>query len=338
MLQIKNKTSFITQIIPGLDKNEYEYATVILKGTFTIAPKKEALALAEDQMPVTLADQYYGEPGASSIQYASDTIMLKKGTDIVLIGHAYSRRPADPFVDVTLQVGNVARAVRVFGDRQWIKSLGSWKASAPKSFEKIPLRYERAFGGKDTSDPDPARHGHEKRNPVGTGFFLPRKDGPPEGAPMPNLEDARFPINGWEDKPSPAGFGFIAPDWMPRMSYAGTYDEKWRETRCPFLPEDFNDLFFNSASPELISSKYLKGGEQMRITGASKSGELLFKLPEKKFLIDLYLKGKKQSAGAVLDTVIVEPDENRVLLTWRATIPVFRQILYIDHVIIKESK
>lgn len=338
MLQIKNKTPFVTEIVPSLDKNEHEFATVIIKGSFLISPKKKELSISEEPVPVTLADQFYGEPGSSSITYASDTAFTKKGTDVVMIGHAFTRRDKEPFVDVTLQAGSLAKSVRVFGDRHWYKFLGMWKKSPPKPFEKMALCYEHAFGGKDASDPDPARHDYEKRNPVGKGFCISNKNGGLEGLCLPNLEDPRSLMESWKDKPAPAGFGFIGPDWMPRITYAGTYDQKWREKRCPLLPEDFDERFFNSAAPDLISRNFLKGGEEVRISGASPTGDVVFHLPEKRIHVELLLRGKRDSAEARLDTVIIEPDGNRVLITWRAVMPVFRQFIYIDHVIIQERK
>ena len=38
------------------------------------------------------------------------------------------------------------------------------------------------------------------------------------------------------------------------------------------------------------------------------------------------------SYPAVLDTVVIEPDERRVVLTWRATVSCPRAFLYIDWV------
>ena len=145
-------------------------------------------------------------------------------------------------------------------------------------------------------------------------------------------------MKSWKDKPAPACFGFIGPDWMPRVTYAGTYDQKWREKRCPLLPEDFDERFFNSAAPDLISRNFFKGGEEIRLCGVSPTGDLAFHLPEKKIQATLWLRGGREEAEARMDTVLIEPDEKRVLVTWRATIPVFRQFIYIDHVMIQEKK
>src|SRR5208337_4822029 len=90
----------------------------------------------------------------------------------------------------------------------------------PEPFERIPLVWERAFGGWDRSHADPAKHTCEPRNPVGTGFR--QKHGhPEEGVRVPNLEDPRYPSRHYGDAPPPAGFGFTGPSWQPRAAFAG---------------------------------------------------------------------------------------------------------------------
>ncbi|MDC4206308.1 MAG: DUF2169 domain-containing protein [Candidatus Manganitrophus sp.] len=81
----------------------------------------------------------------------------------------------------------------------------------------------------------------------------------------------------------------------------------------------------------------LQRGEPVRVVNASPEGELKFKLPARRFDISLWIKGKESAVIPVLDTVVIEPDEKRLLLTWRATAPCFKQFLYIDRVRVKEK-
>ena len=46
-----------------------------------------------------------------------------------------------------------------------------------------------------------------------------------QGLPVPNLEDPAAPLQQIGQTPAPACFAPIAPSWLPRRSYAGTYDE-----------------------------------------------------------------------------------------------------------------
>jgi hypothetical protein len=336
MLEIQNRTSFEAAVVPSQNKEGYDYAVITVKGTFEIGKNAKDLPIAEAQAPIVWSDEHYGEPGQSSVKYESDIFPSKKGTDVILLGHAYASKKSDKWVDVGLQIGTLSKNVRVFGNRYWHRSVVSWGWSEPAPFERIPLMYEKAFGGMDTSDPNPGKHGYEKRNPVGTGFNLSGIKERLEGLPFPNLEDPQELICSWKDRPSPAGFGFIGRNWEPRVNYAGTYDESWQKKRCPLLPEDFDERYYNGASPGLIGNPSLKAGAAVQITNAFKTGVLAFNLPKRSIDATVWIKGKETVHTLTMDTVIIEPDEMRILLVWRATVPCFRQFLYIDRVRIKE--
>src|SRR5262245_60706553 len=65
--------------------------------------------------------------------------------------------------------------------------------------------------------------------------------------------------SGWMGpQKGPFGFGFFPKNRPPRLGYAGTYDAKWTESRCPLLPEDFDDRFFQAAFPGLILGASLR--------------------------------------------------------------------------------
>lgn len=341
MLEIRNHTHFETGLAPALGKDGLEYAVLAVKGTFTIpaaAADGAVPALAEEQVPVLFADEHYGEPGSSSVKYEMDTCLRKRGTDVVLVGSARPRRTARR-VDVGLQAGPLKKVVRVFGDRRWERSLGRWRLSDPEPFDEMPLVWERAFGGRDETHENPRKHALDPRNPVGTGFVARRSPDRLEGLALPNLEDPNQLIGGWNDKPEPAGFGFTARHWQPRVGFGGTYDKAWQDKRCPFLPDDFDERFFNGAPRGLVARTCLQGGEPVRlanVAGARHDGELRFALPRRAFEITALIKGETVQAGCVLDTVVFEPDADRMMLTWRATIPCPRRFLYIDHVRLRE--
>ena len=138
--------------------------------------------------------------------------------------------------------------------------------------------------------------------------------------PLPNLEDPKHLISSYTDKPPPAGFGFISPNWEPRAQYAGTYDETWQKERMPLLPLDFDRRFFNAASPGLVAPGYLRGDEPVMITNASPNGRLTFNLPGiPPPRVKVALRGNKEHVLQTnLDTVIINTDENKVFLLWRS--------------------
>jgi hypothetical protein len=337
MLDIRNQTPFAATLAPILDKDGREAAVVVIKGTFAIRNGSDTLAPTEEQAPLVLADEYHGEPGQSSLKYESDLHPPKPGTDVSLLGHAYARDPRQGFVDAGLKIGPLSKVLRVFGDRVWFKALGFWVPSEPRPFDRIPLLYERAFGGRNFSHANPKKHSLEARNPVGTGYVVKGADGFREDLPLPNLENPGDLITSAGDKPSPAGFGLIAPHWLPRRDFAGTYDQNWKATRFPFLPADFDPRFFHAASPGLASPAKLSGGEPVRYVHLSEQPDVSFALPKRRFAIRASIKNKPSEYAAVLDAVVVEPDAGRIILTWKALIPCNRNFLYVERVHIREA-
>jgi hypothetical protein len=291
----------------------------IIGSTFEIGDNQ--VAPAEEQREVNLGGEYWGDPGVSSFKSEPQVAFIKPSTDVVLIGHAFSLGRLT--VDVTLRVGALRQTARVVGDRYWVKSLGLISISSPEPFERIPLIYERAFGGWDRSHPDPDKHAFEPRNPVGTGFRS--KHGKFEdGMRLPNLEDPRDPVRDYGQAVAPIGFGFTSPDWQPRARFAGTYDEQWMSDRMPLLPKDFDRRFFNAASPGLIAAGYLKGDEPVSIENASSSGTVSFNLPGvPPPECRVQLVGRRDAQVATnLDTVIIDTDENILMLIWRGHLAV----------------
>ena len=257
--EINNKTPFAFEPVFLADEEGRPLLVPVIKATYSIENNCRLLP-AEEQVPVNLAGEYWGDPDKSSYKYEPECAFIKPATDIVLIGHAYTPTSETTEVNVTLRVGQIEKSVRVIGDRYWVKALGIISMTKPEEFERIPLIYERAFGGWDRTHSNPAQHAFEPRNPVGTGFRS--KNGNFEqGIRLPNIEDLRYPVKSYGETSLPAGFGFTSPNWQPRASLAGTYDDAWTKLRMPLLPKDFDRRFLNGASPGLTAPGFLKGNE-----------------------------------------------------------------------------
>jgi hypothetical protein len=317
---VDNSTPFAFESLFLADEEGRPLLVPVVKATYVIHPR-EGLALAEKPVPVNAAGQFWGDPDKSSYKYEPECVFIKLATDVVLIGHAHAPRPGATEVNVSLRVGPLEKTVRVIGDRQWVKGLLGASPSEPKPFERIPLIWERAYGGWDRSHPEPAKHAFEPRNPVGTGIKL--KHGNLEQAtPPPNLEDPRRPLKSYGDAPPPAGFGFTGPSWQPRAAFAGTYNDAWMKDRMPLLPKDFDRRLFNAAAPGLIASGYLKGNEAVTVENASPGGRISFALPgvpAPQCLVALVGRPDQQ-LQTQLDTVIVNLDDKVLLLLWRANL------------------
>ncbi|MBW2664002.1 MAG: DUF2169 domain-containing protein [Deltaproteobacteria bacterium] len=317
---IENKTPFAFEPLFLSDEEARPLFVPIIKATYRIQ-KGTRLSLAEEQVPVNFDGEYWGDPEKSSCKYEPETAFIKPATDIVLIGHAYAPNPGVTKVDVSLRVGPMQRVIRVIGDRYWVKSFGITSMTRPRPFERIPLIYERAFGGWDRSHPNPDKHTFEPRNPVGTGFRGKRGKFE-EGIRLPNLEDPRHPLKGFRDRPPPAGFGFTSPHWQPRAGFAGTYDKAWTKQRMPLLPTDFDKRFFNAAPLDQVAPGFLKADVAVEVINASPNGRIFFNLPGvSPPQCRVELRGRKDYLLETrLDTVIINTDESLLFLIWRTNL------------------
>ncbi|MDX9787847.1 MAG: DUF2169 domain-containing protein [Desulfobacterales bacterium] len=255
---------------------------LVFKRAFTIASTgrceltEEALQLQDD---VTLWEAERPLPLVSPPRWDADLYAFKPATDIVVQGHAYAYN-AIPTVDVELRAGPITRVVRVHGDRhlEWTGQKAAFTPPAP--FMKMPLRYDRAYGGVDTvalaREGDPLVKAfqaaqprfadivagntefHYPRNPSGCGYLMTADRESIEAAKVPNLEFPFDPVTperlavgkpeAWLRAPLPAGFDWYHPSWFPRLAFAGQVHEHEKiagdvpETRQGWIPPDILTL------------------------------------------------------------------------------------------------
>jgi hypothetical protein len=316
MWQIDNRTSFAAERSWVRGRDGSEIWLVALKCTFDIG-RDGATAVSAEQPPVLMVPEHVGEPAKSSIRYESDLVMAKTTTDVVVVGHAYAPNgnPANQ-VDVEFSVGPVHKKLRVLGDRTW----ETFGPSRPQPFIKLPVVYERAFGGVDLRSGNPERD-WDWRNPIGTGFAI--HPDHLKGRAVPNVEYPGDEMSSWDDRPKPAGFGVIASHWHARAQYAGTYDDQWMKRRQPLLPDDFDDRFFQVVPADQQAPDFLVGGEQAVVKGMNPAGELRFRVPRvfPSFKTVFQRGGSEIHRQRKLHTVIIEPDHPRVSLVWHSALP-----------------
>lgn len=329
MLQVNNTTPFPADIAIFPDENAIDTLYVVVKGGFRVG---QQLQLVEEQRGFQLEDEYWADPVSSSLKYPTDGHIGKPATDIGVLGEACAPEYREVRqLDVNVQVGNVKKTVRVFGDRQW----RGGRITSPVPFTSMSMVYEKAFGGEHLADDSQSatqRLSADARNPVGCGWPGEGSSRDMENVALPNLEDPARLIQSPEDKPPPAGFGFIAPYWLPRSAYAGTYDAAWQNNRAPFLPADFDRRFLNASSPGMLASGYLLGGEPVSITNMHPEGELRFVLPRVNLACRVDMAKQVHAPAFVLETVILEPNNRECWLTWRAGLPCDKKTTAINKV------
>ena len=236
-LELVNSTPFTCGRYALTARNGATFLRIVAKAAFDLLPGGQ-VRRAEAQPEIVLSDEFWGEPGKSAVKHESELLLYKPGTDLVVIGEACA--PGDrPVTTMTVGLayqGRRLKQLQITGDREWRRGMLGLVPSAPRPFTRMPITYDRAYGGSD-------QEGSEARNRSGMGYST--RGANLEGAPLPNVEWSNDLIDNPSKRPTPAGFGVIARHWMPRMQYGGTYDQQWLENDFPLLPRDFDDRFFH---------------------------------------------------------------------------------------------
>lgn len=332
---VSNTTGMLADLCVQADADARDHCVVVIKGTFD-ADAKGNLTLAREQRPLVSTDEHYGEPESSCVRYEGDFARCKSLTDVVVVGKAVapSARPVTELL-VRLEIAGRAKDVLVVGERRWIRALGGLVPSSPVPFVEMPLTFDRAFGGHD----DTRGAGDvavEHRNLAGVGLHVHRGVREIEGTPLPNLEDPRDRITSLRDRPKPVGFGCMGRTWKPRSDYAGTYDAKWRDEVCPFLPKDFDPRYFQCAPTDQQVPRF-RGGEIIRCVHMAEQAVVQYAIPALRIPVRFDFEHGSQTRLGELDTVIVEPHRYQAMLVWRASVPLTKRLVALRSIYVGEQ-
>ncbi len=225
---------------------------------------------------------------------------------------------------VRLRVGSVDKRLRVLGDRRWRRGAVGIGLGPPEAFSRMPVVYERTYGGANESDADRGQRRWEPRNPVGTGFATAKEHLTNQLAP--NIEAIDDAYSGWQDG-TPACFGPVARHWAPRLAFAGTYDAQWERSRKPLVPADFDDRFYQCAPEDQQVEGLLKGGEQVDLEGMTSEGVWSFRLPRITLaLTTRFYDGTLSQHRASLHTVVLLPNEGGFYMVWHSGLPCHHKV------------
>jgi hypothetical protein len=311
-----NATPFAVLDVPVLDRIGREVVLVVAKATFQVVGQGRTV-LADEQVPVRTSDVLRDDSNPrSSARYPSDICLEKVGTDVIVVGDAVTRQPS-LFVDVVIRARETIVPMRVNGPREYYRGMLDVGVSASVPFETMPIEYERAYGGmlEDMSDV-------EFRNPSGVGFARSAAD--LVGKPAPQIEHPGAPYRTAKDRHPPVGCSAILPHWSPRRERAGTFDDLWKATRMPLMPNDFDVRHNNVATPALLLDPALGPGDVVSIMGMTHD-LLQFALPPVSLVLHGRYDERTETVRAVVDTVLIEPSLGRIELTMRHAFSVGRR-------------
>lgn len=330
-LDVDTHATFVP--VPMKDQTGRDHLVVILVYTFVVDAHGVVEIIEGD--PPRLVDEYNGPDAAkASIRKPSQLFDFKPGTDVIFVGHAHPPRSGKvDHVDVTLQVGSLAKTVRAHGLRVWQWGLFGGLAPGPALpiHEPIPLIYELAWGGLDLSRPESPVG--DTRNTVGRGVTRRPRELVDQAAAQ--IEDPARPLG--SGKNIPAGLGAIHRHWEPRAQYAGTYDEVWKQTKMPLLPDDFDARFHVAVPHDQWAPTPLRGDEPIEIRGATPEGLWRFQLPRFIPGFSSFVGRQRTDHRTHLDSMLIDADARRVELTWRAAIPLPRKHELLERVSVVEK-
>lgn len=191
------------------------HLTCVLKSSFQFV-SGAAMKLVTPRDLIRKEVNHHGNP-AWSIEASNELVPYLPRVDVVMTGRACAPegrwvQRANVRLAIFHGIALLDKTVHVYGDN-------SGKEFTP--FERMPLEYERAFGGP----------GH-KDNPYGTGIL--------PGSTLPNLIDPR-------DPEAVAGFGPLAQRLEIRSALLGRMSPAALRQPIPEFPDDFDWTYFQSA-------------------------------------------------------------------------------------------
>jgi hypothetical protein len=237
---------------------------------------------------------------------------------------------------VGIKVATWQKVITVVGDRVWRVGMRI-RVEGPQSFTVMPISYENAFGGVDNFHPDSGRHGVYAPNPVGVGYHKVLDRAYVDGTPLPNTEETRAPVVRPDGRYRPMAFGPLGRNWLPRYKLAGTYDQEWIEKTFPFLPADFDPLFFQSA-PTDQQVDHIVGGEPVILLNLTPDGRCSFCLPTGEIAVTFMLRNyQRREVKGVLDTLAFDPDAGQFSMVWRASLRLERNVFDVVQAVVRQT-
>lgn len=308
-MSLVNATAYFAADVPYVAPSGQRVVVVLVKATFEL-DRTGALAPAAEPSPVRLGEVLTdGEKPNGSARYPSDLSCAKAGADVVVVGSAISARPVTR-MDLMVRVGKHEAPLTVHGPRFFYKGPRGVAIGPAARFEEAPVIYDLAYGGTA-----PDFRAADERNPAGLGVA--HRPADLVDTPAPQIEHPAAPHTLASDQHPPAGYGATRPHWLPRRSYAGTFDDAWRATRLPLLPLDYDVRFDNVAHPALQLPASPPPGTAIAVLGMSESGTFQCALPGLDLVVHGLRNGARETVRPPVDLVLVEPGRGRVELLSR---------------------
>lgn len=325
-----------TEVFPSIDVAGREHLIVATKGTWSL-PRPGQRPRPVKALPFALTDMHYGKPGETAVRVPHDLAPFKPHCDVLFDACAHAPDAEGVrSMNVAVQVGTMAKSMRVTGSRTWVRGLLGLEPSEAQWFVRMPLHHGLAFGGtrvaRDRKGTKGAVFDVHPLNPVGMGWVSKQTTAQAAGLPMPCIEHPEFPITKPDAKHAPVALNAIPASHPERLRHAGTTDAAWQRDVFPFLPEDFDERFHQSA-PLDQRIEYPQGGEVVELVNLLPDhAKLRFALPSFNRLSVRVLRRdySTETPPVHVDTLFFETEAGHFSAVWRTRIPIKRHIGEID--------
>lgn len=265
------------------------HVTLVVKATFGLVPDGPARMIAPEE--IVPRDRHYDKNPVNSVEAAGEVAPYLPRAGVVLVGHAYAPGGVRvPAVSARLSIFRervlLDKTVHVFGDR------AAANPGSPQPFQRMPLRYERAFGGLGIDE-----------NPVGTGALA--------GSALPNLIHPASPRR-------PAGFGPIGSSWPSRRSLLGAETRVQAKEKIPELGAGFAFGYFQSAPPDQTLDA-IEGDEWILLDGLHPTlPRVRSRLPSARGMARAAIgSGPLQPVNLAADMLVISADRQICSVIWR---------------------
>lgn len=327
-MQIYNQTRFQHQHTMGMDAAGREFLSLVVRGTFDFPDDNRAVPQpSAEQAPLVMADEQTGEPGYSATLWETDFAFRKPHAEVILQGAAYA--PGGRAVEqvrVGVKVGDWLKQFDVVGYREWRNAGVAIVPTPPVPFTKQAFSYDTAFGGPDRLDRDDPAPAVYLDNPVGRGFATVRNQGRINGLALPNTQAVGEEIRSPYEDYAPMALGPMGRGWPDRLKYGGTYDDNWVDNIFPFLPPDFDELYYQSTPKDQWIAPP-KTGTQVILGNLTPKGRESFALPDTTLPITIFRgRDKCLEEVAVADTLIFDTEARTFSMVWRVEVRIHRHM------------
>lgn len=267
------------------------------------------------KQPKPQPDMPFMDDLGRSLMWPTDFVPYKPRLDVIVHGsfHQPNGRAA-PEGRGGFEFGAMRKELCFFGPRRARPDPGGtgWTIGRPEPVARVPLRWELGFGGLDHA-----------ANPLGRGFA----PDPESGIfALPQIEYPGRLIARIGDRPPPANLAAVPSGFAERRRKWGTRDRRWAWFRAPLPPEDFDPSVHNAAPADQQLDRFATGDETLVLHHLHPTiPRLETRLPGLRPRLGVMRENGGetitiQEVAMHLDTVIVLPDEDALVLVWRGVV------------------